>query len=575
MIHCGLKMRGWNIILLPDRAVFLVVLADHQHRTEFHFRLQISNPKTGVFTGEIKRVFLRDDTKSICSTLHHALLTAITPKRTFMKSTIAIGMAALVVLFTLVQCGNDNKPAGTGDSTLASVPFVIPVDLPTNIVPGFHFPQDSATILGWVSGSTFDTASICSHAWGIWAGLTAESGEVYQGDSLRVFETWLGISEIQSIISNVALNDTAKPDLKKSKTSRTKLAPPSQLGHNKQIAESPDDTFGIGSHLFVAVSYNNPAAAFAVSNSILKQDKLNTYYTANQIGTIPQFPNDAITIKPTFFVSKPTGNLIRIPVWPGEPSTPQGYSFSQWNNYIFADTTNSQQPGKALTPITGSDTAAADIAGATCNLSDFIYFEMDSSMAAAVNFSQSTQGANYSAGDLAVLVCMHVATKEISNWTWQTFYWDPNPSQPKFPGTNLSKPAQLSAPANHYSVSTAYAMLAPNQPVTGGNNNPTNGHVFGYNPYLEAGFTPQTFDSIPNAYNPDYAYGIQTNCMSCHAFANYSPNVSINNQGNNPLYSTDQYVDMNSPVFRSRVKLDFAWSIIANIVPSTTSSPNK
>lgn len=493
-----------------------------------------------------------------------------------MKTKIAIGIAVLTLSLFIVQCGDSASTDGNdslkNDSATGQT-IIFPEPLPTNIVPGFHFPEDSNLIYQWLSTNPFDNAAIYAHSWGIWAGLTAQSGQVYQGDSLRIFETWLGIAEIQTIISDLSLK-AGQPTLDSAKSKRTPLTVPSQLGHSGQVLETIDSTFGTGGNLFVSVSYNNPAAIFAIENSILKQDVLNTYYKANAIGSIPAFPNDAITLKPTYFAAKPEGNLIRIPVWPGEPAAPQAYGFGVWDNYVYADTTNSQQPGKSLVPVSGSDKDPAHMEAATCNLSDFIYFEMDAAMAAAVNASQSSQEnpQNLMApGDMAILVCMHVATKEISNWTWQSFYWDPNPSQPKFPGSNLSKPSQITGSAAHYSVTTAYSMLVPNQPISGGTNTGSFGAVIGYNPYLEAGFNATTFDSIPNAYQANYVYGMQTNCMSCHAYANYSRNVSISTQGNNPLYSTDQYVDLNDPIFKSRVQLDFAWSIIGNIIPSTTS----
>lgn len=487
-----------------------------------------------------------------------------------MKTKITLISALVLSGIILIQCGGDQKPVEQETPVTGNI--IVPVDLPTNIVPGFNFPESESTVLSWLSSTPFDETSIYAHAWGIWAGLTAQSGQVYQGDSLRIFETWLGITEIQTMISDTGLKTVQQSDLNEAKKSRTPLKLPSQLGHNKQVSETIDSSFSSGGNLFVSVSYNNPAATFAISNAILKQEVLNTYYKPGEIGAIPVFPNDAITLKPTYFAAKPQGNLIRIPVWPGEPQAPQAFSFSQWDNYIYADTTNSQQPGKSLKPVAGSETNPDSIAGATCNLSDFIYFEMDAAMAAYVNTEQSSQGANFVGGDMAILVCMHVATKEISNWTWQTFYWDPNPSQPKFPGTNLAKPSQITGAPAHYSVSTAYSMLAPNQPITGGTNDQLYMPVFGYNPYLEAGFSPVTFDSVANNFHSEYVYGMQTNCMSCHAMANYSPNVSLGAQDSFPLYTTNQYIDMSDARFKSRVQLDFAWSIIANMIPTASST---
>jgi hypothetical protein len=55
-----------------------------------------------------------------------------------------------------------------------------------------------------------------------------------------------------------------------------------------------------------------------------------------------------------------------------------------------------------------------------------------------------------------------VATKEISNWTWQTFFWTTNPDLPDFPSSAWQaalQPSSLNGAAAHYAVSTAYAMV--------------------------------------------------------------------------------------------------------------------
>lgn len=473
-----------------------------------------------------------------------------------MKTKIALSLAAAASVFALMQCGPETKP----DVVVPASTTIVPVPLPVNIVPGFNFPEDSMTIYSWLNtgDTTFNDSAIYAHAWGIWAGLTAETDQTYGGVQLRVFETWLGVGEIQAAIQNGSGLDSAK-------TNRTALTVPNQTSHHNIMNMAVDSALADTNNIFDAVTYNLPAAQFAVSRSIFKADTLNTYYRPGEIGVIPAFPSDAITLKPTYFIGKPDGNLIRVPVWPGEPPTMRPYGPQFWGTYVYADTTNSQQPGKMLTPVTTENPTPEQIAAATCNLNDFVYFAMDSVMA---HFVDSTQqgGPAYVAGDLAILAAMHVATKEISNWTWQTFYWDPNPAAPKFPGTNLSKPAQLTGAPAHYSAATAYGMLRPNQPISGGSNAASSRPVFGYNPYLEAPFNAATF-SVPNAYNSSYQYGMQTNCMSCHAMAAYNPT-------NSPFrYSTDQYIDMSdTTLFNNYVQLDFAWSILANVIPASTTN---
>src|SRR6202000_1991845 len=104
------------------------------------------------------------------------------------------------------------------------------------------------------------------------------------------------------------------------------------------------------------------------------------------------------------------------------------------------------------------------------------------------------------------------------------------------------RPSQLSSAASHYAVAVAYAMVWPNQPInmgptsTAGNKNVT--PIFAYNPYLEGPFGPFTFQPPTppiQRLNQKYVYGMQTNCMSCHAMASDNPNAP---------YVTDQYISM-------------------------------
>jgi hypothetical protein len=456
-----------------------------------------------------------------------------------------------VIIITTIRCSSSKQ---TGAKLADSV--ITPVNLPV-IVPGFNFPQDSATVYKWIS-PTYDSTSVYNHAWGIWAGLTAESGQTYQGDSLLVYQTWLGIGEIQSIVQN---GPTSQLSLTK-KTSRTLLTVPNQIKHAKAAGKlrglkALDDTVP---GFWVAVSYNPQAAAHVVNNQLLKQSVLNKYVVNGGIGSVPPFPDTAITTKPVYYVGHKGDQLIRIPAWPGQPTVPQAFGESSWNSYVYADVHNLQKPGRKLVPVTSSNPTPAQILAATCNLNDFINFKMDTVMAAYINQQQGpVQGVTAATGDIAILVAMHVTSREIHNWAWQTYYWAPNPDTPFLPSSNLAaklRPKQLHGAASHYAVVTAYAEVLPNQPINGGTNTGVT-PVIGYNPYLEATFGPATF-AFPNVMNSKFQYGIQTNCMSCHALATMSPAAP---------YSTDQYISMNNPIFTNTVQLDFSWSMQAAIIP--------
>lgn len=473
-----------------------------------------------------------------------------------MKRTLILCAAIAGALYLLSTCTNNSGPVlPPGTNGISAVP------LPTNIVPGFKFPEDTTIIINqWLGNYTapyFDTVSIYRHAWGIWAGLTAKTNQVYKGDSLLVFETWPGIFDIQQMVKN------GQKDCKWTKNARSSLAKPNQLGHARNIFRgnlhgSIDTVNEEGSNFWVSVSYDPTAACHTVKNSLLDSSVLAGMIQPNQIRSIQAFPRTAITLKPTYLVGRASDSLIMIPAWPGPPTPAVNYPDTAWHSYVWVDVHNRQAANKPIIPVRNANPTPAEIAAATCNLNDFIHYKLDQT---AADYLNKQQNLNAKAGDLAILVAMHVGTKEISNWTWQTFFWAPDPANPPFPSNKVAatnRPAQLQGAAAHYALSVAYAMVRPNQPISGGTNKGVSAEI-GYNPYLEPNLGPINSKSFPNQLNPAMMWGVQSNCMSCHALASYP--------GNN--YTADQYIDMkDAGIFAGKVQLDFAWSIQQNVVAS-------
>ncbi|QEC40190.1 hypothetical protein [Pseudobacter ginsenosidimutans] len=486
-----------------------------------------------------------------------------------MKIQKRTGVLLSLVLITVIITVCNNKPK----TATPSSGLIVPVELPV-IVPGFNFPEDSNTIYSWLNNPAmpdkYDSVSVYKHGWGIWAGLTAKTDQVYGGDTLLAYQTWLGVTEVQTQIVNGSKACDAS-----AKTMRAVLSRPHQFGHHlspierAQLLQVQEDSVTKHAQFMVTVSYDPNAACYAIKNQILKQSVLNTYAKAGGIGAIPPFPQKAITIKPSYYIAEASDGLVRIPVWPGQPSKLEAFGPDKWNNYVYVDMSNKQQPNKPLVPVKINTTSPDSIANATVNLNDFIHFSIDEQMASHINKSDSTEGVQgkhrAKAGEVAILVCMHVATKEISNWTWQTYYWAPNPATPFAPSSNVVaslRPSQLQGAASHYAMQTAYAMVLPNQPITGGTNVGVQ-PLLTYNPYLEAGFhgtapEPRADFQLPSVLLPGPQFGIQTNCMSCHAMAT---------QSNAPGYTTDMYISMNdTALFNNQVQLDFAWSVQGNMI---------
>jgi hypothetical protein len=472
------------------------------------------------------------------------------------KVLFALGCLFLASL-AAIRCTNNPTTQVTKNDSV-----IVPVPLPEK-VRGFHFPEDSNKIYSWLT--PYDSTDVYKHAWGVWAGLTAESGQTYQGDKLLVYQTWLGIADLQTLVQN---NDT----LTSAKKGRTLLTFPNQIKHANELqrkaltASAHIESSGIdtnaagGNNFWVSVAYDPNAAKHVVNNQLLKQSVINKYYQKDGNGSIPAFPSNAITVKPVYFVGRKTDSLIRVNTWPGPPSPAKGFGPGAWKTYVYADVQNKQPRNKKLVPVTGENPSTAQIQAATCNLDEFIHFSIDAAMAAYITKQDSAvQGFSAHAGDLALLVAMHVTTKEISNWTWQTFFWSydaANPFSPSSAKAAALRPSELSNAAAHYALSTAYTMVTPNQPIQGGTNKSASAMI-GYNPYLEAGFPPNTF-VFANELNKDFRYGIQTNCMSCHIFATSASAIT---------YSTDQYIGLDNKFFKNKVQVDFAWSIQAAIIP--------
>jgi len=468
----------------------------------------------------------------------------------------------LLMSSILIVYSCKDEKVSNNNLTYLAVNEITPVNFPTDLrIDSFNFPEDSTAIYGWLQKK--DTVSITKHAWGIWAGLTSPSGQVFGGDSLLVYETWFGVDELSNM-SDADNKQGGCDQMKKSK--RTSFKIPKQFAHSQLFANKNaviDTTFSI----FETVSYSPPAACFATSNLIFNQSVLDSYQVKGGIGKIPSFPNDAITTKPVYFAGKVDENgLIQLPVWPGIPNPAKVFPSSDWKNFVYVDTSNRQPKNKQLVTVTVANPTPAQIKAATCNASDFLHFAVDAEMATYLNQHQDKGASSgFVSGDLALLVAMHVTSKEISNWTWQSFFWTPNPDAPLAPSSKFAadmRPSQLTGAASHYAVTTTYAMVWPNQPVSGGTNTGAT-PIIGFNPYLEAGLSK--FNTT-NALNQNYQYGVQSNCMTCHALATATGSLG---------YSADQYIDMKESRFINQVQLDFAWSIQGNINADVSKSKKK
>ncbi len=456
---------------------------------------------------------------------------------------IHLGIIALGIL--VLCCSPQKEPVGT-KKLVETTDEVTPTPFPDLGIPNFQFPTDSNTINSWVA--TEDVNAIYSHGWGIWAGLTAPSGQSIGGQELLVFETWLTPAEILDSMKSVPVKRIGRANLNK----------PKQFGHafNKS-GEEPD------TKIAESVSYSPAATKYALDNKIFLYSTFEKYAAEGRT-SIPDFPANAITIKPVFkVISKskldPSG-YYAMPSWVGPIDSLAAFPENKWNACIYVDITNSSSADGGVDIGCYGPTPET-----TYNLTDFIHYELNEEDVAYYN---QEFGLGAEAGDYAVLVGMHVATRETKRWTWQSFWWSANPNSPASPSSpqiaSLRPAEYLNGAASHYAMTSAYYMVSPPQPYTGGQS--VGDTLIAFNPYLEAGFGPGVFtgsDSyvVKNGIQISTAAGVRTNCMSCHVYAAYN----VKKPSETPPYSGDAYVSLDDPVFSGFIKADFAWSVVDNV----------
>ena len=466
-----------------------------------------------------------------------------------------IGLIMAAGLMALVgACNKAPKPPAEGKvgATVVEAGAVTPVPLPDSA----NFPVAAATINGWVASG--DTAAIRGHAWSLWQGMSAPSGQILNGQNLPIWETWAGPNDVFPA-TQVALAANKGPPaaatlearLAKPRVIRN-FAPPLQFHHAKGArlgalaAFGPsditaDNKFNPQAATFIDAQQPGPNGGVYSYASAAGMNKLNASWPA---GTTPQnrgineFPIRAIETKPVFGLVTAAGLTVQ-PLWQGPSASTNATNPTPdtWTKCVLISPTGTGP----IRPATTAEVTATGAQGNACTsylwapLSTFYAVKLSADEAAA--FAKAT-GQKVAAGDFAVLLAMHVNTKEIPFWTWQTFWWQPGADTPNnFPGNKQGQPANLTTPWNNYASCTAY-----DQTTTPGGST----LQVCFNPYLET--------------SPGIPAGITSNCVSCHGVALVGPNA------NYPAAYTKPIVFFTDPTYfnTQSTHTDFSWAVASS-----------
>lgn len=454
------------------------------------------------------------------------------------------------------------------------------VDMPADPAPGVTFPTAEDVINSWVYAEPQDTAAIHSHGWGIWAGLTKPVQG--KGGFARVtYQTWLTKAEVISVFTGKEpekdfllgeSNQMFKHGLVDGFLANTD-------SEKKDGTEPVKNAAGIivNTDVLENVAYSPPSASYLLETGTGRPEVLDRLLAE---GDKVRFPDASVNVKPVYKLITEdrltnwtdadgrTRKLYAFTAWPGIPDianwTPDmkegGYPETLWQQCVYVDLDL-----KGRTTSTGVDVNCASPDDSSIySLDDFIAVNLRDVDGGFLN--KATGQTEEIGGDIAIalLVAMHVTTREVTQWTWQTFWWQADAAHPNTPSSAAiatARPATLTTQAAHYAMAPAYSMLVPAQPLVGGKN--VGALVTAFNPYLEAGFGTPVVSITETVQIPQgdswstisTDLGIQTNCMTCHGLAAWG--------GRGTGYAANFYVPRDFWVFDTALDVDFAWSVQA------------
>jgi len=389
------------------------------------------------------------------------------------------------------------------------------------IPPGFDYPADKATLEQYRQAGNLP--ALRKHSWMLFAGMTQE-----KPDGTPNWETWYRADEVFR---------PPGPTPQGPRRIIMRFETPNQFRHPGAGPQAPGESL-MSFVLFNWEGYNHIRTNELFLRS--KLDAINASFPASatwDTRKIPDFPERAMTIKPFWWPAAGDAKT-PLPVWDDEPTRPiqEGNPYTTWKRVVAVDGTMQNVPAGTFTDIrfNGRLFSHAHVVG----LDRFYAVKIDDAMLQGILSNpdsgilvtiQRVLGRDLRAGDYLLYLGMHVTSKEIDDWTWQTFWWHDEPNDGPYAA---DRPDAVKGVWRNYLMVNADDQVTPKEP----NGAP---HI-SFNPWLEAGF--------PN--------GPVSNCMSCHHRASYPGTISF-------LPVTRGLPDpANDPAFAAgRLQTDFMWSI--------------
>ena len=260
--------------------------------------------------------------------------------------------------------------------------------------------------------------------------------------------------------------------------------------------------------LIVVAHYNEAAVRHIRENSLQQRATLKSLSVeprATTLGAvareIPAFPRSAVVLKSAWWPV--AGDVpVAMPIWDAEinAAAVSGNDYPSWRRMV------------AVCPARGNlKTTVVQLMGRARRLNcvgidRFFHLQMDATMAEQLRNEPTARklgamvlGRAFRPGDYLALVALHVATRELPDWVWGTFWWHDQAVRGPYAA---GRPGDLAEPWPNYLMNVAFDANLPRE------RDGSPRVVF--NPWLEARFA-----------DSGHGGGTVSNCISCHRRAAY------------------------------------------------------
>lgn len=354
-----------------------------------------------------------------------------------------------------------------------------------DIAKDVDFPARAAELEAMRSEGNLDAQR--NHLWELFGGLTRPVGPAMQ----PVFLTWYGADEVFAVSSG------SSPVAERGPLQSFSFPHPKEAAHSGSSAAP----------LIVRAHYNLAAYRHIRDNGLEDAGRLlaaanSAERSAGDSGvhSVPDFPRDAIVVKSVWW-PVPDDGIVAFPVWDPASNPPRatGNDYLTWSRVV----------GVSARPGFGADGAEVDVdfVGRSykrvraVGIDALYHLTLDQRMAQSFMADPEIRrvaglvlGRPLHANDRLALVAMHMATRELSQWIWGTFWWHDRPDQGPY-----APPRQphVPKPWRNYLMSVSFDADLPRE----ADGSP---HV-AFNPWLEGRF-------------PDNGHGggVVSNCVTCH-----------------------------------------------------------